>query len=283
MFSTLFKLGVIMLKNVLFVVALLCVPYYAHGQEGECADGLCGTPEESGGGGEAGGGSVLIANSDQGETQQYADDFDEDGFEDEYDNCPWTSNPDQIDGDGDGWGDACDTCPIAWNPNQFDHDNDGEGDWCDDDIDGDTIPNGEDNCETIPNPAQVDTDTDLIGDVCDDDDDGDVIPDYLDECPLLHRADYSRDMECVTDQDMDNIYDHLDNCVDVPNLHQEDRDGDGRGDVCDTDADGNGIADHAEHRPENLDAEIVVDNGETIEEGGCNTVKTFSFPLFIRR
>jgi hypothetical protein len=34
-------------------------------------------------------------------------DFDDDGFADEVDNCPWVANPDQIDTDGNGVGDFC--------------------------------------------------------------------------------------------------------------------------------------------------------------------------------
>jgi len=181
-------------------------------EEGECADGPCGTPDESGGG-SGGGGSVLIANTDQGETSQYADDYDEDGLEDDFDNCPWNPNPTQLDSDSDGWGDACDTCLSTWNPNQFDRDNDGRGDWCDDD------------------------------------DDNDGITDLIDECPLLHRRNYSRNMTCANDMDGDYNYDHADNCVAVPNTYQEDHDKDGIGDACDFDRDGNGIADRSEWRP----------------------------------
>jgi len=38
-------------------------------------------------------------------------DTDGDGVPDAADNCPYTPNPDQLDGDGDGAGDACDPCP----------------------------------------------------------------------------------------------------------------------------------------------------------------------------
>ena len=37
-------------------------------------------------------------------------DLDGDGFDDVYDNCPNTYNPDQLDVDGDGIGDVCDPC-----------------------------------------------------------------------------------------------------------------------------------------------------------------------------
>ena len=232
---------------ILFAIGLL--PKLAHGQEGECADGLCGTPDESGGGGENGGGSVIVANTDLGDTHNYADDYDEDGIEDNFDNCPWHSNPDQNDKDSDGWGDACDVCIATWNPNQFDRDNDKLGDWCDGDLDGDSVPQPDDNCRYINNPGQVDTDGDGIGNACDDDDDGDTILDVDDECPLLHRKDYSRHMTCVNDMDKDYVNDHIDNCVSVFNTYQEDADRDGIGDACDHDIDGNGINDRSEWHP----------------------------------
>jgi hypothetical protein len=71
-------------------------------------------------------------------------DTDNDGIEDAIDNCPSTSNPDQLDTDGDSIGDACDS----------DDDNDG-------------ILDGPDNCDLTFNPNQADFDLDGIGDVCD--------------------------------------------------------------------------------------------------------------------
>ena len=54
---------------------------FAHAQGFECDNnfGDCGTPEQSGGGG-GGKGSVLIANTDLGDTYQHADDYDGDGI-----------------------------------------------------------------------------------------------------------------------------------------------------------------------------------------------------------
>jgi cysteine-rich repeat protein len=45
---------------------------------------------------------------------------------------------------------------------------------------------------------------------------------------------------CLRDTDGDRVFDSLDNCVDTPNGAQYDSDGDRRGDVCDSDIDGNG-------------------------------------------
>jgi len=76
-------------------------------------------------------------------------DWDTDGTPDFADNCPFTSNPGQLDGDGDGYGDDCDNCPATHNPCQQDWDGDGVpgtqppdfatwgGDACDD-SDGDS-------------------------------------------------------------------------------------------------------------------------------------------------
>lgn len=119
----------------------------SYGQSYECDNnyGDCGTPNQSGGGG-GGGGSVLIANTDLGDTYQNADDFDDDGVEDTSDNCMRLSNPYQLDHDGDGVGDACDNCIYIHNTLQKDNDYDGFGDVCDDDDDDDGLEDFEDLC-----------------------------------------------------------------------------------------------------------------------------------------
>ena len=119
----------------------------SYGQSYECDNnfGDCGTPEQSGGGG-GGGGSVLIANTDLGDTYQHADDYDDDGIEDPSDNCPRIMNPGQLDRDGDGVGDSCDNCLEVWNEKQDNTDGDSFGDFCDEDIDNDSILNFEDSC-----------------------------------------------------------------------------------------------------------------------------------------
>lgn len=117
------------------------------GQSYECDNNFeqCGTPNQSGGGGK---GSVLIANTDLGDSYQNADDYDDDGVEDPYDNCMRYPNPDQLDMDGDSVGDMCDNCLEYYNPMQEDYDGDDWGDGCDDDIDGDSILNADDGCPT---------------------------------------------------------------------------------------------------------------------------------------
>ena len=104
----------------------------------------CGTPEQSGGGG--GKGSVLIANTDLGDSYQHADDYDDDGIEDSSDNCMRYPNPYQLDYDADGVGNMCDNCLYIFNPKQKDYDGDEIGNECDNDIDGDDIDNIHDKC-----------------------------------------------------------------------------------------------------------------------------------------
>ncbi len=101
-------------------------------------------------------------------------DTDKDGVPDAVDNCPFKSNPDQVDDDGDNVGDDCDNCAPAscaalaqhpgvtcTNPSQLDGDNDGAGDTCDlcpevgngsktqSDDDGDGVGN---DCDTCAKP-----------------------------------------------------------------------------------------------------------------------------------
>ena len=116
-------------------------------------------------------------------------DRDNDGVANGVDNCPLTSNGDQLDTDGNGQGDACssdadgdghddgaDNCPITANPSQSDLDNDSIGDVCDSDIDGDGVANDEDQFSNDKDES-VDTDKDGIGNNTDQDDDNDGVSD----------------------------------------------------------------------------------------------------------
>jgi hypothetical protein len=214
----------------------------------------------SGGGGGGGGGAVLIANTDLGVTYQRSDDYDDDGMEDNFDNCPRVPNADQFDADADGVGDLCDNCRQHSNEFQANLDGDEFGDLCDSDRDGDRIDNDEDNCEDIPNPiignAQQDTDEDGLGDACDDDIDGDSMVNLEDPCPLLATISEPNSYEqasCFPDSDGDGIGDidlaGADNCPMVHNPNQEDMDFDGIGDACDADIDDDTIVNRRDNCP----------------------------------
>jgi hypothetical protein len=152
----------------------------------------------------------------------FAVDADGDFIADEFDNCPFTHNPNQEDLDGDNTGDACDdtdsrdpdndgypnsgdNCPFLAN-NQEDMDGDGIGNACDpdSDFDGDGWFDTSDNCPDAYNPTQADFDSDGIGDECD-----------------------------TSDRDGDGVRDPFDNCLSTANPSQSDVDGDRIGDACD--------------------------------------------------
>ncbi len=229
------------------IIVLLMFPMVVMGQDApiECDNnyGECGTPEMSGGG-QGGGGSILINNTDLGDTYQSADDYDDDGVEDSYDNCPRVHNSEQFDSDGDGIGDLCDNCRGTNNLNQMDLDGDGLGDLCDGDMDGDGVTNVSDNCLRRWNADQSNVDDDEEGDACDRDIDGDGLDNLTDPCPM-REGDPTEDTEwCSPDTDGDGIPDYgfsSDNCPGVHNPEQWDTDLDGAGDACDPDLDGDGV------------------------------------------
>lgn len=259
------------MKSYLYSIAVvaLCSNFgYAEDEDTpppfECDNnyGACGTPNMSGGGGGGGGGSVLIAFTDLGDTYQNADDFDDDGIEDPYDNCPRIRNIDQIDSDGDGLGDMCDNCLVVNNPLQLNKDGDSFGDLCDADLDGDDVENELDNCPEVRNllvnGKQPDLDNDGIGDACDDDIDGDNIPSISDPCPM--NADIMEPSEsdftsCFPDQDNDGVFDIgpegtvIDNCPSIYNPDQLNLDNDELGDLCDLDDDEDGVVDLMDNCP----------------------------------
>ena len=231
---------------------------FAQGAPGECDPdfGSCGTPDKSGGGGGGGGGSILVDQTDYGKTYQYSDDYDSDGVEDGYDNCPRAANLDQIDGDGDGVGDACDNCLGTMNKEQLNLDGDKDGNACDPDIDGDGIANDKDNCKMVPNPptsgsTQPDIDGDGIGDACDDDMDGDGKPNIDDPCPGNAKVSNpnNSNVTCFPDRDQDGTQDVEDLCPGIFNRKQLDMDGDGRGNKCDPDIDGDNFQNPRDNCP----------------------------------
>lgn len=243
---------VTLLGVVTLAVGVWFLPTTAGAQE--CSDGLCGTPNQSGGGCGCGCGSILIAMTDRGDTYQFADDFDGDGIEDEYDNCPFTFNFEQADLDRDNVGDACDSCPADQNPFQENLDGDAFGDICDVDRDGDTIMDTVDNCPSVPNLAQLNTDQlDDGGNACDTDDDEDGVVDLLDDCRLCRPGESACD--CEDDPDGDGIDTRFDNCPTISNPDldpfgaQVDTDGDSMGDRCDPDLDGDDVDNFMDNCP----------------------------------
>jgi hypothetical protein len=225
----------------LAIATIILVPAAASAQTeaGECATGFCGTPAVEGGGGGCGCGcAVLVANTDVGVTYSTSDDYDGDGYEDNFDKCPFIAD-DQADRDDDGIGDACDNCPGVANKDQSDIDGDGLGDVCDPDMDNDTVYDKPpfpapqtvaDNCPSVPNPNQSDIDHNGVGDLCD-------------------QAYLTSSAAGATDTDHDGHADNADNCPAVPNDDQKDTDGDGIGDACDPDIDNDGVLNAADNCP----------------------------------
>ena len=258
------------------VVVLLMFPMVSMGQDAplECDNnyGECGTPEVSGGG-QGGGGSILIANTDLGDTYQTADDYDDDGVEDSYDNCPRTPNSEQFDSDGDGVGDLCDNCRDTNNQNQWDLDGDGRGDLCDIDLDDDGIENTVDNCLRRFNADQSDVDDDGEGDACDRDIDGDGMDNLSDPCPMLVGDHSQAEEACSPDLDGDGVPEYgfaSDNCPNVHNPNQYDTDLDGNGDACDPDIDNDGVLNNVDNCPEVFNYDQVDEDRDGRGDEGCD-------------
>jgi hypothetical protein len=67
--------------------------------------------------------------------------------------------------------------------------------------------------------------------------------------PFDFSATFMQDIGWFPDADVDGVENSSDNCPSTPNSDQADNDGDGAGDVCDTDDDNDGVADSADNCP----------------------------------
>ncbi|MES2155101.1 MAG: thrombospondin type 3 repeat-containing protein [bacterium] len=110
------------------------------------------------------------------------------------------------------------------------------------DADLDGIADSSDNCPSWPNHEQADIDQDGVGDACDESCDASASVCGVD----TGDAGTGPGKAALQDADLDGVPDGTDDCPAMPNRDQADRDRDHLGDACDTDADGDGVAQQAD-------------------------------------
>ena len=77
-----------------------------------------------------------------------------------------------------------------------------------------------------------------------------------------HSGELCQDGVCVLDRDSDGVEEPRDNCPEIANPEQRDRDRDGRGDACDDDLDGDGVVNAEDNCPDRRNPEQ--DNGDHV-------------------
>ena len=150
-------------------------------------------------------------------------DSDSDGVKDDVDNCPSVANANQLDTDGDQFGDACDP--------DDDGDKIADADDCEP-LDPDVHPGALEVCDGKDNDCDGQTDRDGPLALCTKDDpDKDGVLSDGDASGIIGDAPCPNEVTVGCD----------DNCPAKKNAGQEDLDGDGLGDSCDPDKDGDGV------------------------------------------
>ena len=114
------------------------------------------------------------------------------------------------------------------------------------DSDKDGVGDELDNCPSVPNPNQNNIDQDIFGDACDSDMDGDGYSNAEEKEAGTKPWSPSSHPVSNIDIDGDGYIDLEDNCPSTHNPTQWDNDGDGIGNSCDSDADGDDYSNEEE-------------------------------------